>query len=175
MSSLLSLRFRQLHRRPTSPYRAGERARQVLLDNQTRPRPLIMEYRYSNVHFLAISRRYQRRIVSGVTLVATCCRIRRPSRWPFAARRRRWSSVNWTRRPLSCSRRARIVPCRLRLTSAGANFGRQARPSIRTVRGPHTDRIYGFSLLRVRNARVEEAVGAKIFKRGNSPTHARDR
>jgi hypothetical protein len=30
--------------------------------------------------------------------------------------------------------------------------------------GPHTDRTYGVSLFRVRNARVEEAVGAKIFK-----------
>jgi hypothetical protein len=30
--------------------------------------------------------------------------------------------------------------------------------------GPHTDRISGFSLFRIRNARVEEAVGAKIFK-----------
>jgi len=32
--------------------------------------------------------------------------------------------------------------------------------------GPHTDQIYGVSLFRVRNARVEEAVGAKIFKVG---------
>jgi hypothetical protein len=30
--------------------------------------------------------------------------------------------------------------------------------------GPHTDRTYGVSLFRIRNARVEEAVGAKIFK-----------
>jgi hypothetical protein len=30
--------------------------------------------------------------------------------------------------------------------------------------GPHTDRTYGVSLFRVRNARVEEAVGAKIFE-----------
>jgi len=35
--------------------------------------------------------------------------------------------------------------------------------------GPHTDRTYGFSLFRVRNARVEEAVGAKIFKVGETP------
>jgi len=32
--------------------------------------------------------------------------------------------------------------------------------------GPHTDRTYGFSLFRMRDARVEEAVGAKIFKVG---------
>jgi len=34
--------------------------------------------------------------------------------------------------------------------------------------GPHTDRTYGVSLFRVRNARVEEAVGAKIFKVGET-------
>jgi hypothetical protein len=34
--------------------------------------------------------------------------------------------------------------------------------------GPHTDRTYGISLFRVRNARVEEAVGAKIFKVGET-------
>lgn len=35
--------------------------------------------------------------------------------------------------------------------------------------GPHTDRIYGFSLFRVRDARVEETVGAKIFRVGETP------
>ena len=35
--------------------------------------------------------------------------------------------------------------------------------------GLHTDRAYGVSLFRVRNARVEEAVGAKIFKIGETP------
>jgi hypothetical protein len=54
----------------------------------------------ANVHFWTISRRCHRRIVSGVTMVATCLRTRRPSRWPFTARRRRWSSVNRRRRPL---------------------------------------------------------------------------
>jgi hypothetical protein len=38
--------------------------------------------------------------------------------------------------------------------------------------GPHTDRAYGISLFRVRNARVEEAVGAKIFKIGETPAPA---
>ncbi|PYN99882.1 MAG: hypothetical protein DMD91_11625 [Candidatus Rokuibacteriota bacterium] len=32
--------------------------------------------------------------------------------------------------------------------------------------GPHTDRVYGVSLFRMRNARVEEAVGAKILRNG---------
>ena len=36
-----------------------------------------------NVHFRAISCRCHRRIVSGVTMVATCLRTRRPSRRPF--------------------------------------------------------------------------------------------
>jgi hypothetical protein len=35
--------------------------------------------------------------------------------------------------------------------------------------GPYTDPTYGTSLFRVRNARVEEAVGAKIFKVGDTP------
>ena len=38
--------------------------------------------------------------------------------------------------------------------------------------GFHTDRTYGVSLFRVRNARVEEAVGAKIFKVGETPPPA---
>ncbi len=41
--------------------------------------------------------------------------------------------------------------------------------------GPHTDRTYGFSLFRVRNARVEEAVGAKIFKVGEPPAPTPDK
>jgi len=38
--------------------------------------------------------------------------------------------------------------------------------------GPHTDRTYGVSLFRVRNARVDEAVGAKIFKVGETTAPA---
>ena len=41
--------------------------------------------------------------------------------------------------------------------------------------GPHTDRAYGFSLFRVRNARVQEAVGAKTFKVGEQPTPTTDK
>ena len=32
--------------------------------------------------------------------------------------------------------------------------------------GLHVDKVYGVSLFRVRNAQMEEAVGAKIFKVG---------
>jgi len=38
--------------------------------------------------------------------------------------------------------------------------------------GPQTDRTYGVSLFRVRNAHVEEAVGAKIFKVGETTAPA---
>jgi len=38
--------------------------------------------------------------------------------------------------------------------------------------GPHTDRTYGVSLFRMRDARVEEAVGAKIFKVGETTAPA---
>lgn len=35
--------------------------------------------------------------------------------------------------------------------------------------GKHVDRTYGVSMFRIRGARVEEAVGAKIFKVGETP------
>jgi hypothetical protein len=38
--------------------------------------------------------------------------------------------------------------------------------------GMHSDKAYGVSLFRVRQAHVEEAVGAKIFKVGESTTPA---
>jgi hypothetical protein len=38
--------------------------------------------------------------------------------------------------------------------------------------GKHVDRVYGVSMFRVRDARVEEAVGAKIFKIGESAAPA---
>ncbi len=41
--------------------------------------------------------------------------------------------------------------------------------------GPHTDKAYGVSLYRMRNARVEEAVGAKIFKLGETTPPAANR
>jgi Type I phosphodiesterase / nucleotide pyrophosphatase len=44
-------------------------------------------------YFWETSLRYQRRIVSGVTIPDTAARRRRPRRMPFTARRRRWSSV----------------------------------------------------------------------------------
>ena len=52
--------------------------------------------------FRAISLRYQRRIVSGVTMPAPCARIRRPSFWPRTASRRRWASVRRSGRGPRC-------------------------------------------------------------------------
>jgi hypothetical protein len=39
--------------------------------------------------------------------------------------------------------------------------------------GPAADKAYGFSFFRLRNARVEEAVGARIFKLGDAPPAGR--
>ena len=75
--------------------------RRDLLHDPRTARPLPLERPLPGCH---------RRIVSGVTMVATRLRTRRPSRWPFAARRRRWSSVNRMRRPSICSLRIRFSP-----------------------------------------------------------------
>ena len=39
--------------------------------------------------------------------------------------------------------------------------------------GPVADKAYGVSFFRLRNARVEEAVGARIFKLGDAPPTGR--
>ncbi len=52
-------------------------------------------------YFLAMSSRYQRKSVSGVTMPASSSRRRRPSGLPLAASRRRWSLLNRNRRLLS--------------------------------------------------------------------------
>src|SRR5437667_2377561 len=59
-------------------------------------------------YLLAISFRCQANKVSGVTMVATSAKSLRPNPLALAANRRRWSSLNRTRRPLSCSRRTRF-------------------------------------------------------------------
>ena len=57
-------------------------------------------------YFAATNSRYQRRIVSGVAMVATCCNAFRPSTLPSFARRRRSPSVSRSRRFPSRSRSA---------------------------------------------------------------------
>jgi hypothetical protein len=59
-------------------------------------------------YFRAISFRCQANKVSGVTMVATSARSFRPNPLALAANRPRWSSLNRTRRPPSCSRRTRF-------------------------------------------------------------------
>ena len=62
-------------------------------------------------YFLATSLRYQRTIVSGVTMPATSARRRPPRTLPFTAKRRRWSSVRRSRRG-PCARRTRFSSSR---------------------------------------------------------------
>ena len=69
------------------------------------------------VNFRAISSRCHRRMVSGVTSVATSRRTARPSRWPSTASRRRCASSNCSRRPVSCAFSARFSSRRNAITS----------------------------------------------------------
>jgi hypothetical protein len=62
----------------------------------TRGRPV---RRLAYVHWRTTRWRCHRRMVSGVAMVATSRRVRRPSRCPIAARRRRSSSLSRRRRP----------------------------------------------------------------------------
>ena len=66
----------------------------------------------------AINLRYQRRIVSGVTMPATCITTRRPSFWPRTASRRRWASVRRSGRGPRCSRRTRFSSRRYAIRSS---------------------------------------------------------
>jgi hypothetical protein len=52
---------------------------------------------FESSYFLATSFRYQRRMVSGVTIPVMSARRRRPRTLPFTAKRRRWSSVRNTK------------------------------------------------------------------------------
>ena len=77
-----------------------------------RARPARPDRPFAYVHFRAISCRCHRRIVSGVTMVATWRNLRRPSRCPRTASRRRSSSLSRRRRPRSCPRRMRFSSIR---------------------------------------------------------------
>ncbi len=68
-------------------------------------------------YLLATRSRYQRRIVSGVTMPATSARRCRPRVFPFTASRRRWSSVRRTRRGPCAARRIRFSSSRYSMTS----------------------------------------------------------
>jgi hypothetical protein len=62
---------------------------------------------FESSYFLATSFRYQRRMVSGVTIPVMSARRRRPRTLPFTAKRRRWSSVRHSRRAPCAARRTR--------------------------------------------------------------------
>jgi hypothetical protein len=100
-------------------------------------------------------------------------RTRRPSRWPFAARRRRCSSVNRMRRPFSCSLRTRFSSTRYSMTccwwrlthpargtsssrngESSAVIGRSYRATFRPLcRVRAHSRVFGhYALQRVRSA-----------------------
>ena len=66
------------------------------------------------IHFAAMSLRCHAKMVSGVTMVAIVSRTFRPSGFPLAASRRRWSSVKRRRLPpdSSCSLRIRFSSTR---------------------------------------------------------------
>ena len=74
----------------------------------------------------AINLRYQRRIVSGVTMPATCIQTRRPSCWPRTASRRRWASVRRSGRGPRCSRRTRFSSRRYAIRSSWWRFTQPA-------------------------------------------------
>jgi hypothetical protein len=67
---------------------------------------------FAYAHLRAINCRCHRRIVSGVTIVATRRSPRRPNRCPRTASRRRSSSLSRRRRPCNCPRRMRFSSSR---------------------------------------------------------------
>ena len=80
----------------------------------------------------AINLRYQRRIVSGVTMPATCITTRRPSFWPRTASRRRWASVRRSGRGPRCSRRTRFSSRRYAIRSSWWRVTQPANVRTRT-------------------------------------------
>ena len=66
------------------------------------------------------------RIVSGVTMPATCLRTRRPSWWPRTASRRRWASVRRSGRGPRYSRRTRFSSRRYSIRSSWWRFTQPA-------------------------------------------------
>ena len=102
----------------TAVVRAMRRARRVI--GRPRPRRALPSYVW------AINLRYQRRIVSGVTMPATCIKTRRPSFWPRTASRRRWASVRRSGRGPRCSRRTRFSSRRYAIRSSWWRFTQPA-------------------------------------------------
>ena len=86
-------------------------------------------------YFWATSLRYQRRIVSGVTIPDTSARRRLPRTTPFTARRRRWSSVRRTRRDACAARRIRFSSSGSSMTACYSRLTQSETSSNRKVSG----------------------------------------
>src|SRR5438067_3369865 len=78
-------------------------------------------------YFFAMSVRYHRRIVSGVTMPTIPPSRRRPRALPFTARRRRWSSVRRSRRRPCAARRTRFSSSRYSMTACCCRLTQPAR------------------------------------------------
>ena len=87
------------------------------------------------VHLRATSSRCQRRMVSGVTRVATCASSRRPSRCPNSARRRRSPSSKRRRRPASLAFSSRFSSRRNAMTSACSRWSHPPNAAISNWNG----------------------------------------
>ena len=93
------------------------------------------------VHLRATSSRCQRRMVSGVTMVTTCARRRRPRRCPNSARRRRSGSSNRSRRPASRVFKTRFSSRRNAMTSACSRWSQPPKAAISNWNGS-TPEVY---------------------------------
>ena len=93
------------------------------------------------VHLRATSSRCQRRMVSGVTRVATCASSDRPRRCPNTARHRRSPSSKRRRRPASRAFRRRFSSQRYAITSACSPWSQPPNAAISNWNG-NTPEVY---------------------------------
>jgi hypothetical protein len=105
------------------------RCSEAAVPDLPRPRRAVLSYLF------AMSSRYQRRIVSGVTRPPSWSSTRRPSALPFAASGRRWALVKRRRRPPSCSRRTRFSSWRNSTISSWRRLTQPANTSSKNCSG----------------------------------------
>ena len=91
-----------------------------------------------------MSCRCHRRMVSGVTMLARSFRTRRPSFLPFAANRRRWSSVSRSRFPPRCSLKTRFSSRRYSIAACWCWLTQPARMARKSCHGWRTWAIQKF-------------------------------
>ena len=109
-------------------------------------------------HRILADHRYQRRIVSGVTIPATCINARRPSRLPRTASRRRWASVSRSGRGPRCSRRIRFSSRRESIRSSWWLFAQRATVSTRNCDASGIARGYSPEMASTKSA-VDDSPG----------------